>query len=87
MRIAIVSGRYIYNGKIPLKAPEILYLFEFDKQTRWCVNTPPPPEAGQDAPVKYIREDCTLRPPPCEKRCEARAFEIEIRRFSRMLGY
>jgi len=67
-----------------LKAPESIYLFEFEAETQWCSNTPP--TVADAAAVKYIREDCAQRPAPCANSCEARAFEIEIRRLRGRLG-
>jgi len=61
--------------------PEKIYLMEVGlDEIVWCDDPDPGLEMDEQESVEYIRADCVQRPPPCENTCEARAFEIEIRR-------
>ena len=60
--------------------PGKIYLVDMGGEVVWCEERSPDASISETDSVEYIRADCAMRPAPCETQCEAKSFEIEIRR-------
>jgi len=61
-----------------MNTPDKIFLIEMGDDLVWCEEPAPDEGMKESDAIRYIREDCTYRQPPCQKSCESQAFKIEI---------